>query len=53
MELAKVLKEFKEVFAEPVGLPPRRAFDHHIPLKEGITPISVRPYRYSLPKVRD
>ncbi|XP_042958052.1 uncharacterized protein LOC122293563 [Carya illinoinensis] len=45
-EVDELLQEFKEVFAEPVGLPPNRSFDHSIPLKEGTGPVSVRPYRY-------
>ncbi|XP_040988925.1 uncharacterized protein LOC121236540 [Juglans microcarpa x Juglans regia] len=44
--MAELLKEFEDVFAEPVGLPPRRDFDHPINLKDGVSPVSVRPYRY-------
>lgn len=44
--IQKVLQEYKMVFNEPVGLPPVRACDHSIPLKEGTSPVSVRPYRY-------
>lgn len=33
------------VFAEPIGLPPPRSFDHSITLHNP-TPVSVRPYRY-------
>lgn len=39
-------------FAELVGLPPRRACDHHIPLIDGAQPIHVRPYGHS-PAVKD
>jgi hypothetical protein len=35
-----------EVFQEPKGIPPSRSHDHSIVLKEGTSPISVRPYRY-------
>ncbi|XP_041025452.1 uncharacterized protein LOC121265848 [Juglans microcarpa x Juglans regia] len=44
--MAKLLKEFEDLFAEPVGLPPRREFNHPINLKDGVSPVSVRPYRY-------
>ena len=30
----------------PVELPPSRVLDHKIILKEGASPVSVRPYRY-------
>ena len=42
----KLVKKFKEVFAEPHGLPPPRSHDHKIELREGSKPTYVRPYRY-------
>lgn len=42
-----ILNEFVAVFAEHVGLPPRRSCDHTIPLVQGAQPLSVRPYRYA------
>ncbi|KAE8790401.1 RNA-directed DNA polymerase [Hordeum vulgare] len=36
---------FADVFADPRGLPPRRAHDHHIHLL-WTPPVAVRPYRY-------
>jgi hypothetical protein len=42
-----ILDEFASVFAEPTGLPPRRACDHTIPLVPGAQPVLVRPYRYA------
>ena len=34
------------MFDWPETLPPKRAIEHHICLKEGTDPINVRPYRY-------
>ena len=34
------------MFDMPNKLPPNRGFKHAIVLKEGATPMSVRPYRY-------
>jgi hypothetical protein len=44
--LDSLLLEYRDVFAEPKDLPPRRSHDHAIPLVEGVGPVSVRPYRY-------
>ncbi|BAT81659.1 hypothetical protein VIGAN_03144100, partial [Vigna angularis var. angularis] len=41
-----LLGQHDVVFSEPTGLPPSRGMVHHIPLKEGVHPINVRPYRY-------
>lgn len=51
-ELANLLEEFGEVFETPSGLPPSRECDHTIPLVEGASPVSVRPYRYP-PAIKD
>ena len=44
--IENLLLEFVEVFQEPKGIPPSRSHDHSIVLKEGTSPISVRPYKY-------
>lgn len=51
-DITSLLSEFQEVFAIPSGLPPSRDCDHIIPLVEGATPVSVRPYRYP-PAIKD
>ncbi|KAG8382858.1 hypothetical protein BUALT_Bualt05G0123000 [Buddleja alternifolia] len=44
--LVALLDEFEQLFIEPTALPPQRSHDHKIILKEGSSPVSVRPYRY-------
>lgn len=39
-----VLTEFHDVFQEPTGLPPSRAYDHCIPLLPNSAPVNSRPY---------
>jgi hypothetical protein len=41
--LAALLDTFATVFAEPAGLPPLRAHDHRIILKQGAQPVAVQP----------
>jgi hypothetical protein len=38
------LDHFSSVFDEPTYLPPRRQYDHRIPLIPGAKPVSLRPY---------
>lgn len=45
--LEDLLKNYKEIFNELMGLPPTRGHDHIIPLKERAQPINLRPYKYS------
>jgi len=45
-ELDEVLKECEEVFEETKQLPPIGEIDHKIPIKSGVDPVNVRPYRY-------
>jgi len=48
-DLQELLESFSDLFQEPTALPPSRgSFDHKIPLKEGTSPINIRPYRYPL-----
>ncbi|KAH0784252.1 hypothetical protein KY290_003850 [Solanum tuberosum] len=42
-----VLDRYLRVFEEQKSLPPIRALDHGIPLKPGVVPISLKPYRYN------
>ena len=44
--LEQLLQEYAGIFEEPKTLLPHRSHDHRIILKEGTSPINVRPYRY-------
>lgn len=44
-EILELLHQYDDLFDEPKGLPPPRAHDHLIPLKEGSVPVSSNPYR--------
>jgi hypothetical protein len=44
--LEGLLSSFNDIFAEPKGLPPACARDHHIVLKPDAAPVAVQPYRY-------
>ena len=52
MEMQDLIKEFEALFEEPKGLPPKREFDHAIPLLPGAQSVNVRPYRYN-PEQKD
>nr|GEV18270.1 Ty3/gypsy retrotransposon protein [Tanacetum cinerariifolium] len=45
-DIAGLLAEYEYVFNLPSSLPPSRDHEHSIMLKDGTTPISVRPYCY-------
>jgi hypothetical protein len=44
-EVQQLLDKFVDVFLTPSGLPPRRRYDHSIPLIHGARPVSMSPYR--------
>ena len=44
--ITQLLAEYQNIFEAPMGLPPPRSKEHSIILQPGISPISVRPYRY-------
>lgn len=45
-EIDRILERHVTVLEEPHGLPPKRIFDHHIPLKDETRPINMHPYPY-------
>ncbi|RLM74197.1 hypothetical protein C2845_PM15G12530 [Panicum miliaceum] len=45
--IRQIVQEFADIFEKPSGLPPRREFDHAIPLLPGAQPFKLRPYRYT------
>lgn len=45
-EIRAVLEANSQVFDLPVGMPPKRVFDHKIHLLPNAKPVNVRPYRY-------
>jgi hypothetical protein len=46
-EIQQLLQSYEEIFASKVSYPPPRACSHTIPLIHGVTPFSIRPYRYA------
>jgi hypothetical protein len=53
LEDHEVLKEFKDVFQEVPGLPPKRDIDFSINLIPGETPVLKSPYRMSTPELKE
>jgi hypothetical protein len=49
LEDHEVLIEFKDVFQEVPGLPPKRDINFSINLMPGAAPVSKAPYRMSMP----
>jgi hypothetical protein len=52
VEIQSLLQTFQHLFQPPVGLPPKRACDHVIPLVPEAQNVAIRPYRYP-PKLKD
>ncbi|GAU40456.1 hypothetical protein TSUD_141360 [Trifolium subterraneum] len=47
-DFASLVDTYEDIFVEPTALPwARLGFDHKIPLKDGVEPFNLRPYRYS------
>lgn len=46
-DIQEILQDFNDLFKAPTELPPSRDHDHRIILKEGTSPINIRPYRYA------
>lgn len=46
-DITQILANHKIVLSESQELPPRRSFDHHIPLADENQTINVHPYRYA------
>ncbi|KAK8949103.1 hypothetical protein KSP39_PZI005439 [Platanthera zijinensis] len=44
--LGELLTSFADLFVEPKGLPPKRALEHRIVLKDDSAQVNLRPYRY-------
>jgi hypothetical protein len=53
LEDHEVLKEFKDVFQEVLGLPPKRDIDFSINLMPRAAPVSKAPYRMSTPELKE
>jgi hypothetical protein len=49
----EVLIEFKDVFQEVPGLPPKRDINFSINLMPGAAPVSKAPYRMSTPELKE
>jgi hypothetical protein len=49
----EVLTEFKDVFQEVLGLPPKRDINFSINLMPGAAPVSKAPYRMSTPELKE
>jgi len=45
--IQQILDHYQHVFQMPQALPPTRNKEHAITLKEGTSPVNLRPYRYS------
>lgn len=50
--IKQLVQEYADLFKEPSGLPPKRPYDHTIPLIPGAQPFRLRPNRYT-PEQKD
>lgn len=46
-DIQSLIQVFASLFEEPTGLPPKRSYNHTIPLLPGAQPFRLRPYRYT------
>ena len=53
LEDHEVLTEFKDIFQEVPGLPPKRYIDVSINLMPGVAPVSKAPYRMSTLELKE
>lgn len=45
-DINHILQSYSHIFDEPKSLPPKRTFDHHIPLEPNSKPVNAQPYRF-------
>lgn len=49
LDFASLVDVCEDIFVEPTTLPPARlGFGHKIPLKDGVEPFNLRPYKHSI-----
>jgi hypothetical protein len=53
LEDHEILKDFKDVFQEVPGLPPKRDIEFSINLMPGAAPVSKAPYRMSMSELKE
>lgn len=53
MGVSPILIEYRALFEVPKEQPPKWSHDHRVPLKPGVEPFKVPPYRYSYLQKRE